>query len=144
MTSNRNSGVGHGSGGSPQSSFEEMYYEMEVDEIEREAELNEPSLYAPSPKHDENHGWGSVNPIKSQKEGQRLLDEAFWDERQAYNVTDEGKIVKFQPSGTSNNEYHSYEVSKPRDIPSGILKQFHSAGKITRSEYNKLRKGKRK
>ena len=143
MTSNRDSGIGHGTSGAPQSSFEEMYYEMEIDEIERFAEINEPSLYVPSPKHDEKHGWGSSNPIKSLQEGQRLLDEAFWDGRQAYNVTDEGKIVKFQPSGTSNNEYHSYEVSKPRDIPSSILKQFLNAGKIKRSEYNKLRKGKR-
>lgn len=144
MTSNRNSGVGHGSGGAPQSFLEEMYYELEVDEIERTADLNKSSFYAPSPKHDENRGWGSVNPVKSQQEGQRLLNEAFWDGRQAYNVTDESKIVKFQPSGTSNNEYHSYEVSKPRDIPSSILKQFLNAGKISKSEYNKLRKGKRK
>ena len=144
MTSNRNSGNGHGSGGAPQTSLEEMYYEMEIDEIERTTDFDEPSLYAPSPKHDEKHGWGSVNPIKSQLEGQMLLDEGFWEGRQVYNVTDEGKIVKFQPSGTSNNEYHSYEVSKPRDIPSSILKQLLNAGKITRSEYNKLRKGKRK
>ncbi len=42
MASNKNSGLGHGSGGAPQSSIEEMYYEMEVDEIERTAELENP------------------------------------------------------------------------------------------------------
>ena len=61
-----------------------------------------PPVYDLTLKHDKG-GWGSNNPIKSQEEGQRLLD-----------------------SG-----YHSYEVSKPRDIPAGILKQMLSDGKIS-------------
>ena len=47
---------------------------------------SKPPLYMPSPKHDE--GWGSNNPIKTQEEGQRLLDSGYRDGKQIYNVTD--------------------------------------------------------
>lgn len=94
------------------------------------------------PKHDQG-GWGSKNPIKTQEEGQRLLDSGYHDGKQVYNITDDGIVVKFQPDNTPNNGYHSYEVSKPRDIPAGILKQMLADGRISRTEYNKFRKGKK-
>ncbi|MDY2956704.1 MAG: hypothetical protein SOR59_03715 [Lachnospiraceae bacterium] len=61
--------------------------------------------------------------------------------KQLYNVTDNGIVVKFQPDNTSNNGYHSYEVSKPRDTPPQVLRQLLESGKITRAEYNRIRKG---
>ena len=143
MTCNNDVGLGHGTNGSPQESIEEKLYELQVEENESKSDEETHPIYSPSPKHSEKHGWGSANPIKNNQEGQALLDDGFWEGRQAYNVTKNGKIVKFQPSNTPYNEYHSYEVSKPRDIPSGILKQMLNAGKITRSEYNRFRKGKR-
>lgn len=48
-------------------------------------------------------------------------------------VTDGGVIVKFQPDNTPQNGYHSYEVSKPRDIPSNVLKQMLEDGKISKT-----------
>ena len=62
---------------------------------------------------------------------------------QVYNVTDGGVIVKFQPDNTPQNGYQSYEVSKPRDIPSNVLKQMLEDGKISKTAYNRFRKGKK-
>lgn len=100
------------------------------------------ATYAPSPKHEPGYGWGSENPIVSIAEGQRLLDSGYVSGRQVFNVTEDWEIVKFQPDGTPQNGYHAYKVTGPRDIPATVLRRMYKDGKITRSTYNKLRKGK--
>ncbi len=141
MASTNDSGQGHGTTGSPQSTIEELIYPAQADSNESDIS-DKPPVYIPSPKHDKG-GWGSNNPIETQEEGQRLLESGYRDGRQIYNSTDNGTVVKFQPDNSPNNGYHSYEVSKPRDIPSGILKQMLNDGKISKADYNKIRKGKR-
>lgn len=142
MAATNNSGEGHGTNGSPQKTIEELFYPVQAEANENSRSNERPPVYNPSPKHDKG-GWGSNNPIKTQEEGQRLLDSGYHAGKQVYNVTDNGTVVKFQPDNTPNNGYHSYEVSKPRDIPSSILKQMLSDGKISKAEYNKIRKGKK-
>ncbi len=142
MASTENSGLGHGTNGFPQTDIEESIYPLQ--QATNESNNSPPTpKYQPSPKHTPDHGWGSDNPIKTQVEGQKLLDTGIHEGRQIYNVTSDGKIVKFQPDNTPGNGYHSYEVSKPRDIPNSVLKQMLENGLISRSEYNKLRKGKK-
>lgn len=142
MTSTNNSSLSHGTNGSPQSNIEEQLYSSQEAANETSAGNTAPPRYDPSPKHEPGHNWGSENPIKTQSEGQQLLDSGYKHGKQVYNKTDDGIIVKFQPDNSPGNGYHAYEVSKPRDIPSSVLKQMLSDGKITKSEYNKLRKGK--
>ena len=142
MASTHNSGLGHGTNGSPQKTMDELIYPVQEEINEKIRKSEKAPIYEPSPKH-EKGGWGSNNPIKSKKEGQRLLDSGYHDGKQIYNITDNGTIVKFQPDNTPDNGYHSYEVSKPRDIPSNFLKQLLKDGKISRAEYNRIRKGKK-
>ena len=142
MAATNNSGQGHGTIGSPQQTIEEYIYVSQVNANENTENADNQPVYKPSIKHD-NSGWGSNNPIKTQEEGQQLLDTEYHDGKQVYNLTDSGIVVKFQPDNTPMNGYHSYEVSKPRDIPIGILKQMLEDGKISRAEYNKIRKGKK-
>ena len=99
-------------------------------------------LYRPSEKHDTTHNWGSPNHIKTQVEGQRLLDTGYHSGKQIYNITADRKIVKFQPDNTADNGYHAYEVTSPRDIPSSVLKKMRDDKVISNSEYTKFRKGK--
>lgn len=132
--------LSHGTSGSPQTNIEEQIYPSTAKANETESIK---STYSPSPKHETGHNWGSENPIKNNSEGQELLDSGYHDGKQIYNVTSSGIIVKFQPDNTPGNGYHSYGVSKPRDIPSGILKQMLADGKITKADYNRLRKGKK-
>ena len=106
------------------------------------SKLNPPK-YVPSLKHEQGR-WGSPNPIKTQEEGQHLLDTGYKDGKEIYNVTDSGEVVKFMPDNSPDNGYHSYGVSGPRDIPPKILKQFEEDNKLTKPEINKLRKGKKK
>ena len=61
--------------------------------------------------------------------------------KQVYNVTSDGKIVKFQPDNSPENGYHSYEVSSPRDIPNNVRKEKENDGKLSKADSNKLRKG---
>lgn len=142
MAATNDSGTGHGTQGAPQGSIEEQTYPSKVSDNQANDSTPAPS-YLPSPKHEPGSGWGTANPIKSQAEGQKLLDTGIHDGRQIYNITDSGKIVKFQPSSTPNNEYHAYEVTKPRDIPSAVLKQLLNQGRISKADYNKFRKGKK-
>lgn len=142
MAATDDSKQSHGTNGSPQKSMEELIYQTQVDLNEKQISPDKIPIYIPSPKH-EKGGWGSNNPIQTQVEGQRLLNSGYRDGKQIYNITDQGIIVKFQPDNSPNNGYHSYEVSKPRDIPSGVLKRMLSDGKITRAEYNRIRKGKK-
>lgn len=142
MAATNNSGQGHGTNGSPQETLEEVIYPTQSQANETDGVSEKHPVYVPSPKHDQG-GWGSNNPIKTLEEGQRLLDTGYRSGRQIYNVTDDGVIVKYQPDSTPNNGYHSYEVSKPRDIPASILKKMLEDGKISRAEYSKFRRGKK-
>lgn len=139
MCSSGNSGQGSGTRGAPQTTLENTI-------AEHAAKANDSSkkkIYAPSPKHAKG-GYGSPNPISSQSEGQNLLDTGYQDGKQIYNVTKDGKIVKFQPANTPSNEYHSYEIDKPRDLPSRVRKRMEKDGLFSKSTSNKLRKGKKK
>ena len=141
MTSTQDSGLGHGTNGAPQGSLEELIYPSKASS----SEFNSlPPHYAPSPKHEPGSGWGSSNPIESQSEGQELLDTGYKNGKQIYNVTGNGKLVKFQPDGTPENGYHAYEVTSPPDIPPSVLKQMLLDGKISKSDYSKYLKGKKK
>jgi len=142
MAATNDSGLGHGTHGSPQETTEEIIYPIKAETNENTGGVDKAPIYDPSPKHDQG-GWGSRNPIKTREEGQKLLDAGYYDGKQVYNITDEGILVKFQPDNTPNNGYHSYEVSKPRDIPAGILKRMLAEGKISKAEYTKFRKGKK-
>ncbi len=94
MTSTSDSGNGHGTQGSPQTTIEETIYPSKAESNEKSMAETQPT-YVPSPKHEPGYGWGSNNPIKTQKEGQELLATAYIDGKQYYNITDTGKIVKF-------------------------------------------------
>ncbi len=144
MAANKDSGLGHGTNGSPQKHLEEQVYPEQASSNEATANYSKAPVYAPSPKHEPGHNWGSENPIKSKEEGQRLLDTGYKDGKQFYNITDEGKIAKFQPDGSPNNGYHSYEVTSPLDIPPSVLKKMADDGKISNKDYKKYLKGKKK
>jgi hypothetical protein len=73
MCSTSNSGEGHGSGGSPQTNIEEYIYPNQVSINEMLSDATPPK-YVPTRKHEPGSNWGSENPIKTQAEGQRLLD----------------------------------------------------------------------
>lgn len=141
MTSTNDSGLGHGTVGVPQKSLYEEIYQIQENENE-DVNLDNSPKYDPSPKHAKG-GWGSDNPIQTNEEGQELLDTGYVDGKQIFNITKNGDIVKFQPDNTPNNGFHSYGVTKPRDIPPNILKKMLSDNRITRAEYNKFRKGKK-
>ena len=76
MAATNNSGEGHGTNGSPQKTIEELFYPVQAEANENSRSSERPPVYNPSPKHDKG-GWGSNNPIKTQEEGQRLLDSGF-------------------------------------------------------------------
>lgn len=141
MCATNDAGLGHGTNGSPQGTLEEQNYSTIITENEAKSNVLQPPQYKPSPKHDPKSGWGSKNPIKTNLEGQHLLETGVKHGKQIYNITSEGKLVKFQPDNTPENGYHAYEVTKPRDIPAAVLKEMLSQGKITRPQYTKLRKG---
>lgn len=97
--------------------------------------------YNPNPKHDKN-GWGSPNPITDKKEGQDLIDTGLEIGRQIYNITEKGDIVKYQPDNTPEKGYHPYKIYSNKDLPVEVIKEWVKTGRISKSEYNKLRKGK--
>lgn len=144
MGSTNNSGQGHGTKGSPQETLSAQIYPQQVSINELSSRTDRAPVYVPSPKHEAGHNWGSENPIKSQKEGQHLLDTGYRDGKQVYNITNTGKMVKFQPDGSPNNGYHSYEVFGPPDIPPLILKRMAEEKRISKSDYRKYLRGKKK
>ena len=143
MASTHDSGLGHGSMGSPQNSIDEVEYPNKTEKNEEAINNNSKPAYIPSPKHEPGSGWGSSNPIKTKAEGQTLLETGYKSGKQVYNITSQGKLVKFQPDNSPDNGYHSYEVTHPKDIPATIMKQLLKDGKITQAQYNRLRKGKK-
>ena len=140
MAATSDSGLGNGVNGAPQTSLEEGIYSAQ--EAANELTNPSPPKYHPSEKHDPAYGWGSPNPIKTQSEGQHLLETGYPNGKQIYNITSDRKMVKFQPDNTPQNGYHAYEVKSPRDIPAAVLKQMLKDGVISKAEYQKLRKGK--
>ena len=97
--------------------------------------------YVPSPKHDKG-GWGTPNPITSKKEGQALLNSGVIDGKQVYNITKDGKIVKFQPDNTPQNGYHAYQVNNIKDIKPPVAKKMYDVGLIDYKTYLKIIKNK--
>lgn len=144
MTSTEDAGEGHGTIGVPQINIDETVYPVNTNKNEDTIDIvyGKPPKYSPSPKHEPGHNWGSINPIKTLDEGQQLLDSGYKDGNQIYNVTSDGDIVKFQPTHTPDNEYHSYKVTSSRDIPTSVLKQMLEDRKISKSDYLKILKGK--
>lgn len=143
MAATYDSGLAHGTNGSPQGTIEEQMYQVQEELNENLGGANSP-LYAPSPKHEPGHNWGTENPVKSQSEGQRLLDTGYREGKQIYNITQNGKLVKFQPDGSPNNGYHSYEVFGPPDVPPMVLKKMLEDGRMSKSDYKKFLKGKKR
>ena len=143
MASTRDSFLGHGTVGSPQGNIEEQLYPQQVFANELAVGQETAPLYAPSPKHKAGHNWGTEDPIKSLEEGQHLLETGYLDGKQIYNITAEGKLVKFQPDNSPDNGYHAYEVLGPPDIPPSVLKKMFQDGKISKSDYKKFLKGKK-
>ena len=135
MCSSSNSGQGSGTSRAPQTTLENNI-------ADHSAKVNDSSkkkVYAPTRKHAKG-GYGSENPISSDAEGQHLLDTGCQDGKQIYNVTKDGKIVKSQPANTPNNEYHSYKVNKPRDLPSRVRKRMDCSLSPYQTNYGKERK----
>jgi len=154
MSSNNDSGIGRGAGSNSQTDLMEYEYERMEEELFVGFDVPESEdsgggvqdanpKYSPTSKHDKVSGYGSPDPIKSQVEGQRLLETGYKSGKQYYNITDEGKIVKFQPANTPEKEYHAYEVTSPRDIPPNILRKMRDEGKISPSDYKKFIKNKK-
>ena len=106
-----------------------------------EAAKNKGMTYIPSPKH-EIGGWGTLNPIKTKREGQKLLNNGIMDGKQVYNVTKDGKIIKFQPDNTPQNGYHAYQVNNIKDIKPPVAKKMYDAGFIDYKTYIKIIKNK--
>lgn len=109
MGSDGNSGLSYGTKGNPQPLLEEDEYETKEKENEEDCKKEKPRKYKPSKKHNplikgRPCEW-SNNPIKSQKEGQYLLDTGIKEGKQIYNVTKDGEIIKFQPDNTPDNGY---------------------------------------
>lgn len=123
--------------------MEEEVYLVQNAENASKVSADRPLLYVPSPKHEPGHNWGTENPIKTIAEGQALLESGYKSGKQVYNVTREGRLVKFQPDNSRNHGYHSYEVFSPPDIPPMILRKMLQDGKITKVEYKKFLRGKK-
>lgn len=143
MASTRDSKEGHGSIGSPQIMLEELRHAIKAEKNAQTVMNFTQRKYQPSPKHKPPHNWGSKDPITSQTEGQTLLDTGYKAGRQIYNITKNGEIVKFQPTGTADNEYHAYEVTSYPDIPPEVLKKMYEDGKFSKAVYHKYLKGKK-
>lgn len=141
MASTNNSGEGSGNKGSKQIKLEQLNYENKVKENEKNLTNNEKAKYSPTLKHQPRQ-WGSLNPIMSNEDGQELLETGYKYGKQIFNITKNKEIVKFQPDNTGG--YHSYTVLKQKDLPNKILKMFFKDKKITRAEYNKLAKRRKK
>jgi len=80
MAATEDTGLGHGTNGSLQGNIEEQSYPSQVTANEFMSSGSKPPVYDPSPKHEPGHNWGSENPIKSQEEGQHLLDTGYHDD----------------------------------------------------------------
>lgn len=143
MSSTSDSGQGHGSQGQPQQTLEEEIYLNQNAENAEKVSAEKPLLYVPSPKHEPGHNWGTENPIKTIAEGQALLENGYKNGKQIYNITKEGKLVKFQPDNSKDNGYHSYEVFSPPDVPPAVLRKMLQDGKISKVEYRKRLRGKK-
>ncbi|EFO79004.1 YD repeat-containing protein [Oscillochloris trichoides DG-6] len=92
--------------------------------------------YSPTRKHKPG-GWGTEMDL-SDDVAQEVLNQGLPGGRQIYGYHN-GKIYEFQPDNQGG--YHGYPVSGT-EAPPSVLKELLASGKISRAEYNRLRKGK--
>jgi filamentous hemagglutinin len=67
---------------------------------------------------------------------QMVLNAGLPDGRQIYGYHN-GKVYAFQPDNVGG--YHGYPIGGS-DAPPSVLRQFKEEGRITRADYNRLRK----
>ncbi|WP_314294538.1 pre-toxin TG domain-containing protein [Leptotrichia massiliensis] len=100
--------------------------------------------YKPSPKHKGPKMPPNASPdsIPDIKTGNDLLKNHSYNsatKKQRFAIY-KGKMIKFQPTGTSN-EWHAYELTdkqiKSQQVPPDVLKQMLKDGVITKPQYNK-------
>ncbi|GAB2025522.1 DUF3969 family protein [Lactovum odontotermitis] len=81
----------------------------------------------------------------SDEEAQKVLDDAIQSGKQKYGIKD-GKIYEFQNDNSGNNPaWHGYEISGDELREKGginVLRKWREEGKISNSQYGKLKKGK--
>jgi filamentous hemagglutinin len=92
--------------------------------------------YAPTDKHKPG-GWGTEMDLDN-KTAQDVLNSSVQGGRQRYGVYD-GKVYEFQPDNIGG--WHGYPIPG-NQAPTEVLRSFRDEGTISRSEYNKLIKGK--
>ena len=100
--------------------------------------------YKPSPKHKGPKMPPNASPdsIPDIKTGNDLLKNHSYNsatKKQRFAIY-KGKMIKFQPTGTSN-EWHAYELTdkqiKSQQVPPDVLKQMLKDRVITKAQYNK-------
>ncbi|MFC0234497.1 hypothetical protein ACFFIF_10885 [Vagococcus entomophilus] len=100
--------------------------------------------YVSSPKHtpEGKGGWGSEMDLGSD-EAQKVLNESKQVGNQKYGLKN-GQIYEFQPDGAGG--WHGYKIkgTELTDKKGGadVLRNWLKEGKISNSQYNKLRRGK--
>ncbi|GAB2027277.1 hypothetical protein [Lactovum odontotermitis] len=111
---------------------------------DRAKEVSEKATYSPHTKHVGVKSYGSKMKL-SDEEAQKVLDDAVQSGERKYGFKD-GKIYEFQCDDAGNNPtWHGYEIKGNELVQKkglNVLKQWRDEGKISRTEYNKMKKGK--
>ena len=101
--------------------------------------------YKPSPKHKGPKMPPNASPdsIPDIKTGNDLLKNHSYNsatQKQRFAIY-KGKMIIFQPTGGTKNEWHAYEITENlrKHVPNDTLKQMLKDGKITKVQYNKNR-----
>ena len=101
--------------------------------------------YKPSPKHKGPKMPPNASPdsIPDIKTGNDLLKNHSYNsatKKQRFAIY-KGKMIIFQPTGGTKNEWHAYEITENlrKHVPNDTLKQMLKDGKITKVQYNKNR-----
>ncbi|TWI95978.1 hypothetical protein JN11_04253 [Mucilaginibacter frigoritolerans] len=92
--------------------------------------------YSPTAKHQKG-GWGTEMDLNDDLAG-KVLNSSILAGKQRYGFHD-GKVYEFQSDNTGG--WHGYPVSGTKP-PAKVLKDFLNLGQITKSQYNRLIKGK--
>ncbi|MCC8376656.1 hypothetical protein LGZ98_23200 [Photorhabdus kayaii] len=98
--------------------------------------LSDSNEYVPSPKHAPG-GWGTPMDLTNSK-AQEVLNNSIQGGKQRYGIAD-GKLYEFQPDNAGG--WHGYPIPG-NEAPPKVLREFLSRGDISKSEYNKMIKGK--